>query len=179
MFNRTNLMKSVWLVILMIVLSLLLCSCGGQSLKDLPGKSYSVGTDDIKPLVSLYTVQPTGEHVLALIFAYQSLVPGEYSSDLFTVLGNSSTLMDAEGVQYRPTQIYAIPCYPDQSKPLFDQFTSGTIPCEKPTALKTVMIVYAADSRPTTKLIFTLGDGRTTIDIASPVNDQVAELQGR
>ena len=139
-----------------------------------------LGRHDVKPLISLYTVQPTGEHVLALIYAYQSLVPGDYSSDLFTALGSSSTLIDADGTQYRPIHIYAIPCFPTSNKPLFDQFTdSGTIPCDKATDLKTVMIVYAADSQPTAKLTLTMDDGRTTIDIASPVNDQVANLQSR
>ena len=180
MFNRTNSMKSIRLAISLIVMALLICSCGGKSLSSLPGKSYSVGTDNVKPLISLYTVQPTGEHVLALIYAYQSLVPGDYSSDLFTALGSSSTLIDADGTQYRPIHIYAIPCFPASNKPLFDQFTdSGTIPCDKATDLKTVMIVYAADSQPTAKLTLTMDDGRTTIDIASPVNGQVANLQRR
>jgi hypothetical protein len=180
MSNRTNSMKSIRLAISLIVMALLVCSCGGKSLSGLPGKSYSVGTDEVKPLISLYAVQPTGEHVLALIYAYQSLVPGDYSSDLFTALSSSSTLIDADGTQYRPIHIYAISCFPASNKPLFDQFTnSGTIPCNKATNLKTVMILYAADSEPATKLTLTLGDGSTIIDIASPVNDQIAYLQGR
>jgi len=44
--------------------------------------------------------------------------------------------------------------------------------------LKAVMITYAADTLPTTKLTFALDDSRAMIDIASPENDQVAGLQG-
>jgi hypothetical protein len=183
MFNHTNSMKSVALIIYLTILALPICACAGQrpqSLSDLPGKAYSYGTENFKPIASIYTVQSTGEHVLALAYAYQSLVPEDYSSDLGTALSSSATLVDVDGTQYTPIHIYALPCFPDQSKPLFEQFTGsgGTIPCDEDTDLKTVMIVYGTDSVPTTKLTLSLGDGSTKIDIASPVSDDpIADLK--
>jgi hypothetical protein len=179
--NEEVTMTKFNLTISVIVLALLLCSCSlsiGPSLNDLPGRSYSVGTYDIKPMSTAYTTQPTGEHVLALSFAYESLVPGDYPADLFTVFGQDSTLTDASGTLYRPIKIFALPCFPDGSGSLFDQFNSGIVPCQGSTALKVVMITYAAVAQPTTNLTFTMDNGQTKIAIAGPESNQVAGLQG-
>jgi hypothetical protein len=168
------------LTISMIVLALLLCSCGpmvGPTLNDLLGNTYVVGIYDIKPMSPILTTQQSGEHVLALMFAYQSLVPGDYPADLFMVFGQNATLRDANGTLYRPIKIHALPCFPDGNGSLFDQFTGSEIPCEGPTALKAVMITYAADTLATTNLTFTMDGGNTKIAIASPETDQVASLQ--